>query len=348
VTTVAELNRQHLENQYGQYVKELQALNQKLMYCNDPVEKLRSQNEYNHIVEEAEKIERQLAHDGMSASDPDRRYHAFQDVLPQIDFKKVEQIVSAILDEPNQRMFAALFLLQNYSQMGGEWCIARIRNILKDKTRANDFKPYQIECSCDKKWDETGLLNALANYWFTEQESEHDLKTIRDNSQQFASAIVRKIIGSVRGGSIVFIELRQWDNVYPHDRVLPWFLRSFWEPLVDLLPSLAEKYLQVKVFIVIVSYGDLSTACVPSIFRCAGDDEDCERLMRLPQKERIIELPLRNWTQEEIRDWLANHFRNLQTPQVNSLSEKIFRRSQNGNPALVRNELDYHLRGIQP
>src|SRR5262249_35570689 len=161
------------------------------------------------------------------------------------------------------------FLLQNSNECGGKWFVAHCRDFLARET--TDFKYYPIEISLATP-DEFGLLKGLARYVNVDPAAD---------SEQFARLIIDRIRKSLRSGRVVFIDLKRWDYLEPQERMLAWFLKVFWTPLVQTLPAIAEIYSDVK-FVVVI----LVEAAIPAEWLtpfCTTSDQFSD--------EKIVELP---------------------------------------------------------
>jgi hypothetical protein len=207
--------------------------------------------------------------------------------------------------------------------MGGQWCIARVRDLLDEMTQ--DLKHYQIAFSDETGLDEEALLDRLAGYV--------GVHPVRGDLQQYAQAIIQRICESLQSGSVVFVELREWDYLSPQDRILPWFVDSFWKPLLSKLPEITQTRRRVKFVIMLVAEGTLPQECLAPPLSCTEDTFD---------REKILELPLRAWTKGEIQDWLEQ-FSGLVGPKIDQMAERVYSASLKGIPALVGEALIKHL-----
>jgi len=252
---------------------------------------------------------------------PLRQYSMFTNDLPKIDFRDaMDEIVELLKSFRNSRG-DVLLLLQQHLAMAGDLCLRRIQDDLKQAT--GDFKFYKLGFHSGESLDENGLLNQLAGHLNLVQEGDLEL---------LADSIINKICNSVRSGSIIYLEIHKWDD-FPFQRTtLSWFIQKFWIPLVTRLDDRA-KYACVKFVAVIVVDSELSPDCFESPCLCELDKHNLFRWLKLT---------LRNWTQEEIQEWLET-YPGIGNPSSNSKAKNIFSGSLQGIPSLVRQKLEQDL-----
>lgn len=268
-----------------------------------------------------------------------RRY--WETYLPEIDFAEVERIVKELLGRfEAARGGAALFLLQNAGVMAGDLCAERVRRLAN---RTADWKHYPISFAAGDRVNEWTLLRRMGDYVGSEAPGGEGGQGGDSHLAGYAQAIRQKIVGSLQSGSVVFIELNTWDPLGLQSHLMSWFVRDFWHPLVQELPAIAQRHPFVKLIAVIIAQTPLSTDRVPADLWCS-----CEQF----SGERILELPLRAWTPEEIRDWLL-HYAGLtgdppgwEALRVEEMAQLIHLASGGGQPELVQRKLLQQLEQI--
>ncbi|MFX0196430.1 MAG: hypothetical protein ACFFCW_09935 [Candidatus Hodarchaeota archaeon] len=314
-----DIQRETLEKRLAELLEEYQAASDQLGRTRDDVDRIRIERQIKELDKKMKEVNSELNKLQLSGSHQD-----WQKSLPRIDFANAIETFESIINQFQKDCGAVLFLIQNSNAMGGEWCITRIRD------RLNEYTGNFLSCPIDvptELTNEVGILLRLGSYVGVEPISE--------DSQRYANAIINKICGSVRSGSIVFIVLRRGDYLFSNEHFLPWFFNNFWIPIVRVeLPKIAKKYRKVKFIVMIVADGKISSESIPSSFCCSLEQFNCEK---------ILELPLQNWTLDEIRNWL-DLFSGLTASEIDKKAEVIYSASLNGIPGLVFGALEKHLR----
>jgi len=273
------------------------------------------------LLEQIGDLEEKIAKQDRESNIPLRQCSMFANDLPKIDFRDaMDEIVELLKSFRNSRG-DVLLLLQQHLAMAGDLCLRRIQDDLKQAT--GDFKFYKLGFHSGESLDENGLLNQLAGHLNLVQERDLEL---------LADSIINKICNSVRSGSIIYLEIHKWDD-FPFQRTtLSWFIQKFWIPLVTRLDDRA-KYARVKFVAVIVVDSELSPDCFESPCLCELDKHNLFRWLKLT---------LRNWTQEEIQEWLET-YSGIGNPSSNRQAKNIFSGSLQGIPSLVRQKLEQDL-----
>lgn len=316
-----DIRQQALEARKATLMREFTLTLQQIERTINEVDRDRLNRQAKSIYQEFEQVEQELIQINASGINQNRQYLNWDFHIPRINFKEAVSTAQEIILNCNDHC-AALFLVQNSFQMGGKWCVTRIRDLLNETTL--DLKHYPAEFTPSSQLNEIGLLDLLARYV--------NVEPILDNLDQYSQQIVQKICGSVQSGSIVFIEVRGWEFLYDHPRILRWFINSFWIPLVRELPDINRIYRKVKFIMIIVADEILPSECIPQSLSCSKEKFHVEK---------ILELPLQNWSMDEIENWLGSYSR-LKAQDINRLTKKVYGVS-NGLPALVYDALSKHL-----
>jgi hypothetical protein len=241
--------------------------------------------------------------------------------LPKIDFKEAVNLVQDIIINCSDQC-SALFLIQNSLVMGGGWCASRIRELLDEAT--GDLKYYPVEFTFGSQLNEQGVLDLLGRYV--------DVEPTIDDLSLYSQTIIGKICGSLRSGNIVFIEIRGWEFIIDRMTLIEWFMKNFWAPLVRRLPMISKTQRRVKLVAVLVMDDQFITGTPPTLYSTKDEFH----------AEKILELPLQNWTSDEIQNWLET-YSGLKAHEIDALVKKVYGASMNGLPQLVYDALSKHL-----
>lgn len=326
-----ERKRQVLEKHLAQLYAQYEAAYLQLGRTLSDADKVKIEEEVAHIEQEIEKAEAKLRDLELAHGPRSRRHLDWTTHLPKINFSEAVEIFERIVERLDlEEGGAAFFLLQDCHSMGGKWCVARLKEMLD----TSDFRYYPIEFSPEARLDERGLLSRLGQYlgcdpFPDEQDQELYLEAVR----AYAQTVIRKICTSLQSGTVIFIELKVWDMLCLEERFLPWLLRELWVPLVrDEWPRTMEDYPLAKLFIVVSAHSAFTSGYLPPSLASTADQFD---------REKIVELPLRAWTPEEIRRWLLKFSGltdpqiGIKSPEIKQMAKLIHEASGNGQPMLV-------------
>jgi inactive STAND len=255
------------------------------------------------------------------SENPRLKYLSFTDDLPKIDFSEAMNEVRDLIESFGSDRGNALLLVQDNFLKAGDLCLKRIRDELKSKT--GDFKPYIVDFNIVESFTEHFWLELLARQVGLEHERELD---------SLAESVIDKLCNSVRSGSVILLEIHNWDVLPSQKETLASFLEKFWIPFVSRLKN-GVQHPRVKFIAVIVVESELSSFCFDAPCLCNPQEDDTYWWSRLT---------LRDWTQEEIKEWLEI-YPGIGNPRSISQAERIFRISKQGVPNLVKQRLQTDL-----
>ncbi len=255
-------------------------------------------------------------------SDTGRWHRELKSKLPEIDFKLLEQTLLRIMQDHSDEGCASLLLFQKSSQMGGEWCAGRIRELLQRKTRQGQFRHYPLAFQATEQIEGMALLRRLGPHLNLDPAS-HDLRG-------FAQQVVQTLCSSLRTGSVVLIECGRCDDLLNDPDVFRWLVEDFWGDLVRKLATVANNYEAIKLIFLLYVDGSLPENSIAEGYCCTLDDY---------QKHKLLEIPLNPWEWNDIHEWIASYScRELNKQQLRRMTDKIYN-ATNGLPGLVVHEL---------
>ena len=295
------------------------------------VERNRTEREAKNIFKKIEKLDKELksleiaqAETAADTSKPDiaRIQLELRSKLPEIDFGALEQIIRKILRERQDEGCAALLLFQKSQSMGGEWCAARLREMLRRETQDGRFRHLPVEFQPAERVDASGLLRRLGQYL--------DIDAADQDRQSLSRRVIDKLCGSLQSGSIVLIECRRCDYFSREPDEFRWVLADFWRQAISQLALVAKEYYEVKIIFSLFVDGTLPEGCL-AVGQCCTPDHF--------QKDRLLEIMLEPWTREDIREWIARYSGlSLPRPEVDFMADKVYE-AANGLPNLIAEQL---------
>jgi hypothetical protein len=254
--------------------------------------------------------------------DPANIHRDLRAMLPEIDFQALKRALYTILNTPRDDGCAALLLFQHSVKMGGEWCAARIRDLLARDTCPGCFRHFEIEFQPGEHIDNLAPLRRIGRYIGLEPAAE--------DPQAFARAIAGKLCGSLRMGSVILLELRRCDYLARVPGVFPWLIEQFWQRLLQELAAVANEYYGIKIIGLLFVDAELPPGTFPAEVCCTLDR--FERCL-------VLEMTLYDWSRDEIRDWITSFSGlNLSRSGVDHMADTVFA-ATGGVPSLVAQQL---------
>jgi hypothetical protein len=184
--SLLERKKQVLESRLATKIKQWEAENRQFDNTLDASQKIIMQDKIDALWTEIEQLEEQLSELELKQEQDDdsdvssstsgqvngQEQHSsyrgrnldFDRKFPKIDFEEPASILREVLEGFDWKGGDALFLLQNSRTRGGKWCLARIREILKDDADEieNVFLHHPVDFSaCQSRLDEVGVLEEL-------------------------------------------------------------------------------------------------------------------------------------------------------------------------------------------
>lgn len=323
--TIDEEKQKRLKCLLEDYQKAITEFN----YTRDEVDRNRLERRLEVLKKEIESLQPEYD----TRHEKDKRHEYLKSNLHLIDFKMIDRAVKKII-RSNEKYAAALLLLQKVPKDLGTFCTIRIKERLP---RTWDYKPpWTVEFPVGSSYSEFIILNKLGKYLGVEPKNDLD---------EYSQAIIHRLCGSLRTGSVFLIEFKNWDYLYIqdlmhnsqdlmhnsqnliHKRIFLWFL-DFWQKILFELDL--QTHRQITLIMLIFVEGPFPKNCYT---------DDCFCKISEFKKEKILEIKLRNWTKEEIACWIRSHAGKwLESNQIDSIVEKVYQQTK-GSPDRTINAL---------
>lgn len=292
----------------------------------------------NRVERQAEEIYRQIetldsklkslelarADDSVAISEPDaaRIQEKLRSKLHAIDFKELEKTIKIILRDHRQGGCAALLLFQESDKRGGDWCAARIRELLQRETNEGGFREITVGFKAFDQANGMELLRRIGQYLGIEAKSH-------DSTNSFSQDVVQTLCGSLQNGSVVMIKCQRCDDIFDEIDEFRRVLEDFWRNMVSGLEMVSKQCCEVKVITLLFTDKPLLDDCLVD-YCCTIDQFQKDRLLKLSQEE---------WTQEDIRVWIARYSGlSLTRIEINRMAKNIYE-SAGGLPIVVEHRL---------
>jgi hypothetical protein len=217
------------------------------------------------------------------------RYSQMEQALREIDYKALRTTFEEVLARFRVHGGAVLLLIKDSYNLYGDLSI----EILRDRLKRIDPSLPTRRITFPWITDRSEILRRLGGIF--------GVDPLPTDHESWASAIIETICRSASNGTVVFLEFKNCDQLQPQEQILNWFLTKFWQPLTIAWDNVRDSFSSVKCIIVMTWDRSYSLAHLPTNLCC----------LSLEQFEtgRILELPLGMWTEEDIREWMAEHGR---------------------------------------
>jgi len=269
----------------------------------------------------------QAATQKMSARGYRQVSRSWEENLHKINFSEVEALLSPILVDLKRTEGSALFLLERSSDMGGRWCAQKIRYQIESNLGILS-PPCEIGFTNYQRADSVEFLNKMAEHFAV------DIQPSAENIGDCIQALLDKIVHSLISGQTFLIEVNLF-ALAPQDNFLEWFVNDFWRALISRLPAVAADKRMVRLMAIISVAGSIPEPCLPGRICCEST---------AISDGKMLNLPLRTWTESEICDWLFNfsgltaHLAHLPGLDIEQMAKNIHSVTV-GEPKKVHDEL---------
>jgi|GEM_PF-3130405 len=312
--------RNILINRYTKLLAEYEALNEQYDESIDAQQKTIFKSRIENLKVELELLENHL--DSKKESDILSKLH-------YIDFKEIIEKFQKLLDSLGRQGGTTILVLQDSEAMAGDLLIKRLQENLR--SQSSEFRHLPIGFADGNELDKRGFISRLSKYFGSlgATDQSGDLEEVID-------AVLEKLCDSMQTRSIVFVEVKQWHKLPSQKEVFFWLCSDFYPKLASKLTEVISKksWRRVYVFLVIVSDDFFPDECVQGINYLNGVEEnECRE-----ENDGVFKVFLENWSQSDIENWLE--FSGLPDDQLESTASRLYSRSRQGIPAMVRNAIE--------
>jgi len=257
-----------------------------------------------------------------SKSDAARIQEKLRSNLHRIDFKELEKTIKIILRDHQDGGCAALLLFQESDKRGGQWCAARIRELLQGVTDEGKFREIPVEFKSSDQANGIELLRRIGHYLGIEAKSHESMNS-------FSQDVINRLCGSLQNGSVVMIKCQRCDDILSDLDEFCQILENFWRNMVSELEVVSKQCCEVKIITLLFTDKPLPDDNLVD-YCCTIEQFQKNKLLKLPQEE---------WTQEDIRVWVARYWGlRLNTIEINRMAKNIYE-SAGGLPIVVAHKL---------
>lgn len=243
------------------------------------------------ILMEIQKLYDQLSELEQNNSQSDTRHLNLEKAFQKIDFTQAREIAELLRKQYEKEGGAILLFLQKSKKQLGKYCIEEFIDVIM----SNQIKTCQRRTinfdSTSYKPNKYGFISAISGYLGIEISSdlEHD-------ENQLLSEIYDKICSCLSLGDTVFFEIRSINRLEDKEEFINWFVEIFWKSLINKNKiSLIKK--RNKLIFALIAESQFSI----------NSSNFCTEVSL--NHDKMIEIPLRDWTVEDISKWLILHYK---------------------------------------
>jgi hypothetical protein len=309
--------REFYSKRLAQKQEELAAIDAQLLGTLSKIDELKLNRDAEKLLEKIEGLEANLNKLDAQNKNSNLRHLNLEKSFQKIDNeagKEIAQSVNRILDDKNG---AILLFLQRCTKQKGCYCLNEVLDLMISDRKVGDeiigdFRPYPVDLGSPiSEFNEAEFSKRLASHLSPNLEGNlHD--------------IIKKLCASLRGGSIVFIKVENWDSVIEQEQFLDWFIKNFWQVVICELKPVFEEYSKIRFIVALMAKSKVFLDCCFLEYFCVKDTFDFRK---------IIEIPLPDWTVEDIKTWLIN-VQGLSNQESLELASQIYRESE-GTPHTI-------------
>ncbi|ASC72728.1 hypothetical protein XM38_036860 [Halomicronema hongdechloris C2206] len=326
--------RDFYTKQLAQLEEELAAVESDLETAAGERERLRLTKAAERLLDQIDELEDKLAACDAEASEPGIRDRNFEKALQKINFTQAKDTAARLRQKLNQQGGVALFFLQGSKLQMGHFCLEEVlqvilRDHMIDGQVVGAYRRICVDLnSTISQLNETEFLMRLASYF------NLDLAASSDDNL-LCEQIHAQIRTSIGTGTTLFLEIKSLDELLERETFLKWFIQDFWQPLSEEV-AVASQDVKSKFIVALIAdsqiLSDHTSPQYPQDVFCQGDRLD---------SDKIINLPLPNWSVDDIQTWLVRFhpllpkLQQQQKTALTRMAKQIHRNSGNGIPQSV-------------
>lgn len=224
-------------------------------------------------------------------------YRIAQNRLFNFDHKVTLETFKEIVEKLAGQENAGIFILPKCLSQGGYYCPQRLINYLKDPsvTAQGKFHLKNINYLIGEQTLK-GLLCRLGRELKVERKLEQELEELTEND--LIDRVIEQIYNSIPkndAGNTYLFHVKGYDRLLKEKSFWDLFINNFWNVFIKQLSSVIKQHRRLKLVFLFESMIDIE---VDLDYLCG-----CSKTF---SREKIVELPLKPCTLEEIETWLCD------------------------------------------
>ncbi len=245
--------------------------------------------------------------------------------LCYIDFKKALEIFKNIQSQFKEEGDVALFLMEEHLIKRGDLYLRRLENDLKaNNNYCLNFRHCPVIYTTGNL---KGVIEGIGHRFGI------NLQEISLN--EHIKLVIDKIGDYLQNNSVLFIEINcNINEASEIDPLIPWFIESFWQPLIIKLKEVIKKYEGIKVIAFITSKLLIKQRLSEEKISCYCNNNYCPFF-----RNKLVKLPLEKWDKDDIGKWLIKYVNpSLVKSEKDKIANRIYQETQ-GLPNTVYHAL---------
>jgi hypothetical protein len=336
IMTMEENNRIFLNRRIAAKGEELAKVEADLDEAMTGDVELKLSRKAERLLKEIQELYSKLSELDKNSSNPDTRHLNLEKSFQKIDFSESRKIAQSLKEQYEIEGGAILLFLQKSKKQLGKYCIEEfIDVIMSNQIETCPRRTINFE-STTYKSNKYGFINAISGYLGIEISS-----CLEDDENRLFSIINEiheKIVSSLSLGDTIFFEIKSINRLEDKEEFIEWFIKIFWQPLINRNKSLFNQKRNRLIFALIAE----------SPFPI-NSSNFCQEVTL--NHDKMIEIPLLDWTVEDISNWLISHhklfprFANVQDCHEIHKEAKNIHEESEGTPESVCSKLQEYFYG---
>ena len=180
------------------------------------------------LLKEIEKANNKISELDKNDTNSNVSHLSLEKRFQKIDNSLAKEIAKSINNKFGDDSGAILIFLQRSTKQKGDYCINEFLDLIISDHKAGDdiigdFRSYPIDLgSSISEFNEIEFSKRLASH-------------LNNNTEESLKDSIKKLCLSLRGGSTIFIRIKNWDDVITPEIFLGWFMKEFWQNVIDEL-----------------------------------------------------------------------------------------------------------------
>ncbi len=336
--------RSFYERQLARKQSELAAIELELETVRGKLDEQKLMKQAEQVLAEIKQIEEKLSNANLKSSKSTVQMTALDDTLKKINFKCAKQIANKLhlkFERKGDELGAAVLLLQQSYRQMGKYCLDEILTIVFDRNIQGIFSSQDSKGTLkvyNISWGDSDTGTSLE---FLEKISKYDGIANSTDVSTLNQIFRQSLCESLRSGDRVLILLENCHKLTVAQEFLTWFIEDFWKLLLaDIASDVMSEYRLIRLIAALTFETQLDRE---HSFFDNVEKFDCQVPSSCTVKNKnfspfqLIEVPLPNWDNDEISQWLMR-FQGLKEVDSKSQAKDIVT-DNDGIPRLICSRL---------
>ncbi|MTJ54152.1 hypothetical protein FJR38_16610 [Anabaena sp. UHCC 0253] len=262
------------------------------------IDKVKLDRQAEDILKKIEDLESQIlniSNIDKSTSNKNNIENQLEKALQKIDFNKAREIAESLKKQYEKEGGAILLFLHKSKKQLGKYCIEEFIDVIISNQIGTCPRRTINFSSTTYQPNKAGFINAISAWLGITITSELE-KDENEDEDILLSKIYEKICSSLSLGDTIFFEIKSINRLEDKEEFITWFIEKFWKSLISNKKFLFQQRRNRLIFALIAESQFL-----------INSSNFCQEVTL--NHDKMIEIPLHNWTIEDISNWLILHYK---------------------------------------